>query len=731
MAEILLITPPFTQLNTPYPATAYLKGFLNTKGIDSRQMDLGIETILRLFSAQYLTEIFEIAEYNFEDFSENAQRIFFQKEQYLQSIDAVISFLQGKNSAIARKICQLNYLPKASRFDQLEDLDWSFGNMGIQDRAKHLATLYLEDLSDFIVECIDPNFGFSRYAEKLGLSANSFDEIYQFLQSDLSFVEQISIDLLEEAIQKHQPKLLTISIPFPGNLILALRFGAYAKKKYPNMVISIGGGFPNTELRSLKDTRVFDFVDFITLDDGELPVELLYQFVKSEKKKSNFPFKRTFYEENGKVVYCNKSEQKDYRMSETGTPDYTDLPLDQYISVIEVANPMHSLWSDGVWNKLTMAHGCYWAKCTFCDTSLDYIKTYYPLKAKILVDRMEELVAQTQNTGFHFVDEAAPPILMRELALEILKRRLQVTWWTNIRFEKSFSQDLCTLLAASGCIAVSGGLEVASDRLLKLINKGVTVEQVAQVTQAFTKAGIMVHSYLMYGYPSQTEQETIDSLELVRQIFELGIIQSGFWHQFALTSHSPIGKTPEEYGILPKKEEILFADNDVQFEDSTRIDHSKFSFGLKKSIYNYMHGVGFDFPIQEWFDFPIPQTTIAPQLIESYLEKETFHVIKPTQKVIWIGQIPFVSHHSKKKKGNVFESIQLHFYLPNGKVSISFDKEIGVWWVAKLSDLSPQNEKKTTFSQLKSSFDLPNQDFEMMWYSKSVNKLRSCGLLVL
>ena len=75
-------------------------------------------------------------------------------------------------------------MPEASRFAQLEELDWAFGTMGMQDKAKHLATLYLEDISDFIVECVDANFGFSRYAERLGRSANSFDELYEALQQE-------------------------------------------------------------------------------------------------------------------------------------------------------------------------------------------------------------------------------------------------------------------------------------------------------------------------------------------------------------------------------------------------------------------------------------------------------------------------------------------------------------------------------------------------------------------
>jgi hypothetical protein len=540
LKDLLLITPPFTQLNTPYPATAYLKGFLNTKDISAFQMDLGIEVILELFSKKTYQELFEIAFQNERIVSDNCKRIYALKSYYLKPLDDVILFLQGKNPTFARQICTDNFLPQSSRFEQLDDMDWAFGSMGIQDKAKHLATLYLEDLSDFIIACIDPNFGFSRYAERLGQSANSFDELYGELQDSTTFIDKITLKILNEQLKEYQPKLVCFSVPFPGNLYSAFRCAQFIKANYPKIKIAMGGGFPNTELRSVKDVRVFEFFDFISLDDGELPIELIYNSVL----KGETQFKRTFLLENGDIQYKNNCTKSDYKQQEVGTPDYADLLLDQYISVIEIANPMHSLWSDGRWNKLTMAHGCYWGKCTFCDISLDYIKIYEPIAASILVDRMETLIEQTGETGFHFVDEAAPPSLMKALALEIIKRRLTVTWWTNIRFEKNFTQDLCLLLKASGCIAISGGLEVASDRLLKLIDKGVSVAQVAQVTRNLTDASIMVHSYLMYGYPTQTIQETVDSLEMVRQLFEVGVLQSGFWHQFALTAHSPIGLNP-------------------------------------------------------------------------------------------------------------------------------------------------------------------------------------------
>ncbi|QQV04091.1 MULTISPECIES: B12-binding domain-containing radical SAM protein [Chryseobacterium] len=729
MKDIFLITPPFTQLNTPYPATAYIKGFLNTKGISSFQIDLGIEVILKLFSKDGFQRIFaKNPEQN--HLSENSQRIFALRDEYIKTIDQVILFLQGKNPTLARQICSMNFLPEASRFNQLDDMEFAFGNMGLQDKAKHLATLYLEDISDYIVENTDADFGFSRYAERLGKSANSFDELYSKLHQDITFTDTFTLEILQQNIESVKPKIICFSVPFPGNLYSAFRSAKFIKENYPHIKIAMGGGFPNTELRDLKDERVFEFFDFITLDDGELPIELIFKNICHHKSDEKLQYKRTFLLEDQKVVYKNNAERQDYRQSEIGTPDYTDLKLDQYISVIEIANPMHSLWSDGRWNKLTMAHGCYWGKCTFCDISLNYIKIYEPISAKILVDRMEELIIQTGETGFHFVDEAAPPALMREVALEILRRNLVVTWWTNIRFEKSFTQDLCFLLKISGCIAVSGGLEVASDRLLKLIDKGVSVDQVAKVTRNFTEAGIMVHAYLMYGYPTQTLQETVDSLEMVRQLFEMGILQSGFWHQFAMTAHSPVGKNPEEFGVIAIQQEIKFAHNDIDFRDKTGIDHSKFSFGLKKSLFNYMHGINFEIPLQEWFDFKIPKTTVHPDYIHDCLLEENPFVFKPDSKILFLAKNMVVENYTKTKKQKSWSYSKVTFHLKTNIVTIDIEQKMASWLIRIIETNSLENSHKMTLKQMKERFEEEFENFELFWFSKPIQQLKENGIIL-
>ena len=727
---VFLITPPFTQLNTPYPATAYLKGFLNTKGITSYQADLGIEVILKLFSKQGLATLFSKAIIK-DSTSENVHRIITLQQDYTHTIEEAIQFLQGKKPTLAHLICKRNFFPEASRFAQTDDLVWAFGTMGIQDKAKHLATMYLEDLGDFITECVDPHFGFSRYAERLGRSANSFDELYESLQQPNTFIDELLIALLEEKMVGINPKLVAISVPFPGNLYSSLRCGQWIKKNYPNVKVAMGGGFANTELRGLSDARVFEFFDFITLDDGEAPIENLIGFIEGSKEME--ALKRTFLLLNGVVTYINNTSCKDYKQGEVGTPDYSDFLLTEYISAIEVVNPMHRLWSDGRWNKLTMAHGCYWGKCTFCDISLDYIKIYEPLTAQLLCDRMEEMIAQTGENGFHFVDEAAPPALMRALSLEIIRRKLTVSWWTNIRFEKSFTRDLCLLLKAAGCIAVSGGLEVASDRLLELIQKGITVAQVARVNRYFTEAGIMVHAYLMYGFPTQTAQETIDSLEMVRQMFQAGILQSGFWHQFAMTAHSPVGLNPEKFSVKSITNGTpTFANNDVVHEDPTGADHDTFSFGLKKSLFNFMNNLGFEEHLNSWFDFKVPKTKVDPAFILNALQQEDLNIVKPTSKVVWLGHKPTLQFFTKSKKGNQWEMASITIESKRETFNIKVDQKQGRWLAGMLEKLSASNLKTYTLQQVKDDYEACGlEDFELFWDNKPVSTMNRVGLLVL
>ena len=617
--RVLSVIPPMTQLNTPYPSTAYLTGFLRSRGVTAVQEDIALALVLDLFSPAGLEAIHAcVRRLAAKRRAPVLQHFDAQFARYLTTVEPVLAFLQGRDPSLAHRIAGRAFLPEGPRFDSLDvyidedggdPLAWAFGALGVQDKARHLATLYLNDLADVLREAVDSRFEFVRYAESLARSQPTFAPLATALAAPPTLVDTTLQRLTRAAIEKHRPNLVLISVPFPGSVYAAFRMAQTIKAHDPACVVVLGGGYVNTELRELSEARVFDYFDYVILDDGERPLLALLEHLAGQRPRLNLV--RTFARVDGQVRYFS-SQEPDVPFAEVGTPTWDGLPLDRYLSLLDMLNPMHRLWSDGRWNKLTVAHGCYWKKCSFCDVSLDYIGRFEAAGAGILVDRIESVIAETGQSGFHFVDEAAPPKALKALADELARRQRAISWWGNIRFEKSFTPELCQQLAESGCIAVSGGLEVASDRLLKLMQKGVSVDQVARVTRAFSDAGIMVHAYLMYGFPTQTVQDTVDALEYVRQLFVEGCIQSGFFHRFACTVHSPVGLNPDEYGIrLKPLAPVSFAKNDVEFIDPSGVDHAALGLALSKALYNYMHGIGLDEDVRSWFTGKVPKTTVG------------------------------------------------------------------------------------------------------------------------
>lgn len=722
--RVLLVLPPLTQVNTPYPATAYLTGWLRSQGVQTAQCDLGIELVLSLLSQDGLRAVFdEIETLDLETLPESVESALDQRRKYERCITPVIRFLQDEDPTLATRIASGRMLPEGPRFDDTEDLDWAFGAVGVRDRARFIATKYLNDIADVVRDAITPHFAFTRYAERLAAAAPSYDPMAEALAAPLTLLDCWLLKAFEQHIENEKPDIVAFSAPFPGNLYGALRCGTWLAEHHPHITRVLGGGYPNTELRSLQEPRLFDAVDFVCLDDGERPLVSLIEHLAGAREQSQL--KRTFVRVDGEVRYINGDELGDVPHAVLPAPDYRGLPLRSYLSVLDVPNPMHRLWSDGRWNKLTIAHGCYWGKCSFCDTTLDYISRYDIAPAAALVDRMETVIEHTGQTGFHFVDEAAPPTGLRDLALELLARDHVVTWWTNIRFERAFTPDLCRLLVASGCIAISGGLEVASDRLLALMKKGVTVAQVSRVAAAFTEAGAMVHAYLMYGFPTQTEQETVDALEVVRQMFGAGVVQSGFWHRFAMTAHSPVGVDPASFGVeaLPLAEKP-FAVNDVDHVDPVEVDHDALGEGLKASLFNYMHGVGFERPAHSWLSSQ-QRTTLAPDVIAAaLLEPLPPDIERLRARLVWIGPSLLELHDPDSGE-------RVGLALPAAEEPITLEPDVAEWLVRLLDDASPAARRSPRLGEALGTYpaDAERTPSEFMdgW---GWQQLREAGLLL-
>lgn len=623
---ILLIQPPLTQLNTPYPAIMHLTGFLRSRGIDAQQADLGIELIDRLFTRHNLTKIFAKAEER-DKLPKSIRNILSNKNFYIDKVETVIAFLRGEKQSSSTLFARTDFWENMPRIEAEEELEYDYGVAGNYDRAKYLCSLFIKNITD-VIHFVDRHFELIRYAEHLCTYITHFDIIERELYAPRSIVTDITLEILEEKLELYKPDFVAFSVPFPGNLLQCIFCAEHIKRHHPKIKTIMGGGYVNTELRKLTDPGIFEYIDYITYDDGELPLlrivtggelirtamaeSLRDEETKSLRDEEFYSIKgdetkslRVEETESIKVVkFYNRDSKENIPFGELPAPTTDGLPMDKYLNFTDSTNPMHRLWSDGKWNKMMLAHGCYWAKCAFCDTTLDYICRFERCDIGVIVDRMEALMAETGENGFHFVDEAAPPAVLRQLAEEIIKRKLTVSYWTNIRFDRSFTPELCWLLAKSGCIAVSGGLEVASPRVLKLINKGVTIESATECIRNLSEHNIMVHTYLMYGFPSQTEAELFDSLGRVRDLFAEGLIQSAFWHRYAMTCHSSSGKNPESVGAKAvEQKDNPFANNEIPFIDPLEIDWEKWNDGLNLATYNYMRGTGFDVPLKQWFSF--------------------------------------------------------------------------------------------------------------------------------
>ncbi len=595
--RVLLLTPPMLQLNAPYAATPRLAGWLRAHGVAVTQSDLSLELALRLFSRGGVGAIAKALPRR----SASPAVQFFRRhaKRYAAVVDGAVRYLQNQAPYLMPRLLTRRWLPEGPRFAPLAETG-ALHDLAADELARHLATLFLEDLADVVHDGLDERFGLARYAEHLAVAANSFEPLRAALAAPPTLADRLLDQLTARLLQRETPDLVGLTVPFPGNLYGALRIAQTIRRLVPRTRIVLGGGYVNTELRQLNESRFFDFVDFVTLDDGEQPLACLIEHLQGKRDAKRLC--RTFVREQGRVVFHDAPGAVAPQFRDLPAPRYAGLDPRRYLGLLEQPNPMLRLWSEQFWNRLTLAHGCYWRRCAFCDTCLGYIRDFEPNTADRLVDQIEQVMDETGVADFHFVDEAAPPALLGALAERLVTRGVFIRWWANIRFERAFTPELCRRLALSGCLAVTAGLETAHDRTLRLMDKGVTVAQAARIVRACAEAGLLVHVYLMYGFPTQTLAETRAGLDVIRRWFAAGWVQSAYWHRFALTAHSAIARQPGRFGIRLLPHATTFALNEIPYAEPRAPDWEKIGAALRKATYNFMHGVGLDWPVRRWFD---------------------------------------------------------------------------------------------------------------------------------
>ena len=712
MLNTLIIQPPLVQLNTPYPSGAYLLDFFNSlyeeKNVKGRVewFDLSNSFFHKIFCKHGIAHIFNStfekalklsSQYESQGDDNTAfhlRRFISQKEFWINWIDEIIAIVCSSNSKIsgrefAHEFIRSAHVPRGMRVENfLSNLNRDVST----DDAQILSSLALADLADYITLVYDQNFALIRYAEHLATSTAEFSETIEGLKAP-SLNDFYKPLLLEKiASYKNEPTLYCISVPFPGCFESALFSADLIRKECgDNAIIIFGGGYVNTELREISEKGIFDYCHILSYDKGYGSyIRLFDEFINAacgiEDEKQCFNLKEAFesifdsrrfynfsYLKNGSVIIPLEKENEEYKVLYKKeheyirkiTPDYSHIDFTKYPRLADDTNPMHRIWNDGAWLKAYIAHGCYWHRCAFCDTTLDYVKDYCLTDINSLYDSLCVQAEKTGVHGIHFVDEACPPVALQNFALKNMavksSNKIPLTYWGNIRFEKTFDRDLADLLSAGGLTAVSAGIEIATGNGLSAVNKGTDMENIVNACCAFKEAGILIHSYMIFGFWSQSVQDLIDSMETLRQLFEAGLLDSAFWHKFTLTLHSTVyeeykkGKYPE-LKILPQKK-TQFAKNDLHFEGEEKSE--KFSAPLNAALELWMHGEKLSKPVESYFPFKMPKPSIAKDYIASLIAKyeenrdRKFHKIPEQgskEKLVWLGGVPLLLDSSDKSK---------------------------------------------------------------------------------
>lgn len=667
--KVLIIQPPLVQLNTPYPSGAYLSAFFRNMQYDVTWYDLSIKLFYEIFSRKGLTKLFSLctdralllatdAERNNDMATAfNLRRYVSESDLWINWIDTITAILHGNESTreLRHQFAFGAFTPRGARMEKyLSELSHDLTT----DDAFSLASFALTDIADFITTVFDSAFSLIRYAENLTVNETSFARVAQ--GADSPILTEFYIPLLKTLFPKEssfitktkEPTLICISAPFAGTFAASLATGRFFKQQFGETVfISLGGGFINTELRETEEPALCNYIDAMSYDRGygsyKALIDSTYLSTRSETAIPPDGLYKIRLFSNNKIINP-KEHDKQLELFEnelTGSliPDYRDIDFGLYPRMADDTNPMHRLWNDGAWIKAYLAHGCYWHRCAFCDTTLDYVHAYQMTQVKNLYDGLFAQAQQKRIYGIHFVDEAAPPVALVQFAKENLKHDSKLNFWGNIRFEKTYTRDIADFLAAGGLIGVSGGIEIATGNGLEKINKGTNIDSIVASCCAFKEAGILVHAYMIYGYWSDTEQSIIDSMETLRQFFEAGLLDSAFWHKFVLTRHSTVYKEWQQAVQLMNNKSVsinrhlsqknkdipdiiklhpiepkgngIFAKNGLHFANEQQSE--KFGAPLDSALEDWMHGENLSVPVQQYFSFKVP----APRIPKDYISQ--------------------------------------------------------------------------------------------------------------
>ena len=610
--DVLLLFPPQWTPVQPYLSLPSLTAYLRAHGIRVRQCDLNIEFYDAFYSEDHLRKVGREVQGLFYNLDRKPALDYAEQTYYYSTF-----LVRDACEEVVSRIDDLRGCYKdVRRFFSIREYGQ---NRKLLNVASNLLNIYyrirlsLEDL-DF-----DIRWESLAELEKLLSSARP--------ESPLAFFE----NQVSAVTQDRSPAIVGISINGPSQLVPGLTMARWLKRCRPEIHVSLGGNLLSRCASALATLpRFFEsFADSVVLLEGELPLLRLVEAVSDSRSLDAVP----------NLLYLDRTVRQSPLLppvaaDQLPTPDFDDFDLDRY-------------WSPCRLLPILSSRGCCWNRCTFCDHSFIYGGNFRQRAPELVVEDLKRLKDKHGTTLFSFSDEALTPAAARKISEIVLGGNLEVALYTQARMEKSFSPEICRLMAHAGFKMVFIGLESGCKETLARIRKGVDLDAAPEILRRFHEAGIFVHLFAFFGFPGETQEGIEATIRFVKEnqenIFSVGA------SAFVLGKFSPVGLHPEQYGVRILKERSKELSCSWEFEYLTGQTHKqaeeardRFNLGAWEDLpYGPVYS---EMPREHMFMYVMHYS--PDQLLEKCAEwqefKNALHHAKTARVPVRLGDIPIL-----------------------------------------------------------------------------------------
>ncbi len=518
--KVMLIFPPDWYPSEPYLSLPTLTAVLRAAGHHVVQKDVNLEMYDWYFSEDVLKRVLKKVPQQLDRLRKIAKRR--EMEEWEQDLQlALCDVTRDRIGELIKKAERAKQVVRGEEFYDIEQLEWAINTF--REVTSAISLVYAPARI-----CMPP------METDLSYKVFQSQEILDAVQdTQVNVYRDVFEHIVKPTIVAEQPDVIGISIVLQQQMFSSMTFCALIKEQFPHIHVTIGGNTV-TRLRDvLPASSLCAVFDTAVVYEGETAFVQLVEAVGTGGDLAQVP--NLIYRDADGVHTSSLTYAED--MPALPPPDFDGLPLERYFLPHRIL-------------PYLATRGCYWGRCEFCDHGEGYTAGYRTKKLDQITEEIRFLKDRYQTNLFHFTDESYPPALFRKLTRRLVEINMNIVWTTHMRFEKSLlDQDVWNDAAAAGCKYLHFGYESGNERVLKLMDKAVTTDVMERSLQLSAGVGIWNHVMGFFGFPGETREDALQSIQLLEEHKEL--VHSIGFGTFDLSRHTPVAKNPEKFGVTP------------------------------------------------------------------------------------------------------------------------------------------------------------------------------------